>query len=354
MVVRSLPHRFVAVSGVLAVAIVLSACGHSRGAGPQPAATVGGTAITTDQVAKEGQMFTFLAGLNRSQCGTISGTETQEQACNRFALGNLIQGVYVNNYASEHGVTVTQQEVDSVLGNLDQGVGKTTVDQALATNHLTRDDLNTLAHQVLLFQAVEKDLASAKSSDAALRQLYQQQILSFTTLNAEHILVKTQAEAEQIYQQVTKPGATEADFQALAKQDSIDTTSAKKGGALGATPASRLVKPFAEAAIALQPGEISKPVHTQFGWHVIRLIDKKVTPFAQAKAQLLQSQGPAAFNAWLVQQATDQPPDVNPSFGRYDTKTLTVLPITSTDPSDTVTPTGLATSTATSVASPTP
>jgi len=336
------------VCGVLAVALASSACGHGGSAGPQPAATVAGTHISTEQVAKEAQMFTFLAGLNRSQCGTVSGSETQQQACNRFALGNLIQGVFVYNYAKAHGVSVTQQQVATVLSSLDRGVGKTAVDQALATNHLTRDDLTALANQVLLFQAVENDLASAKTNGAGLRQLYEQQILSFTTINAEHILVKSQAEAQKIYDEVTKPGATEADFKALAKKDSIDTTSGKKGGALGATPASRLVKPFAEAAVALKPGEISKPVHTQFGWHVIRLIDKQVVPFAQAKAQLLQSQGPAAFNTWLVQQATDTPPDVNPSFGRYDTKTLTVLPITSTDPSDTATPT------ASSAATPTP
>jgi Parvulin-like peptidyl-prolyl isomerase len=335
------------VFAVLAVTLVLSACGHGGGTGAQPAATVAGTKITNEQVAKEAQMFTFLAGLNRSQCGTIAAGETQQQACNRFALGNLIQGVFVKNYAAEHQIAVTDQQVNTVLANLDKGVGTAKVDQALASNHLTRDDLTTLANQVLLFQQVEQDLASAKSDDATLRQLYQQQLLSFTTINAEHILVKTEAEARKIYQEVTKPGATEADFQALAKQDSIDTTSGKKGGALGATPASRLVKPFAVAAVALKPGEISKPVHTQFGWHVIRLIDKQVTPFAQAKTQLLQSQAPAVFNAWLVQQATDQKVDVNPSFGQYDTKTLTVVPITSTNPSDTATPTATSAATAT-------
>ncbi len=142
--------------------------------------------------------------------------------------------------------------------------------------------------------------------------------------------MKTQAEAQKIYEAVTKRGATDADFQALAKKDSIDTQSAKNGGALGTTPASKLVAPFAEAAMALKPGQISKPVHTQFGWHVIKLINKQVTPFAQAKSQLVQSQGPSVFNAWLKQQATDQTVNVNPKFGRYEVSSLSVVPITST------------------------
>jgi len=317
----------------VSAALVLAACSHGGGAGPQPAAVVDGTRITNAQVAREAQLFTFLAGLNRAQCGNVAAGETQQQACNRFSLGNLIQGVFVNEYADQHQVTVADQDVASVLAQLDTGVGKSKVDQALASNKLTRDDLHALAEQVLLFEKVQKDLVEAKTSDTTLRQLYQQQILSFTTLNVEHILVKTKEQAQQIYQEVTKPGATEATFQALARKDSIDKGSAQRGGALGSTPASRLVAPFAEAAAALSPGEISKPVHTQFGWHVIRLIDKSVTPFDQARTQLLQSQAPTVFDAWLKTQVSTRSVDVNPSFGRYDVATLSVVPISSTDAS---------------------
>ena len=80
-------------------------------------------------------------------------------------------------------------------------------------------------------------VASAKSSDADLRQQYQEQTSRYTTVQVDHILVKTKAEADEVYAQVTAPGATEQDFLDLAKEVSIDPTSAKQNsGALGVTP----------------------------------------------------------------------------------------------------------------------
>jgi parvulin-like peptidyl-prolyl isomerase len=144
---------------------------------------------------------------------------------------------------------------------------------------------------------------------------------------------------------VTAPGATREDFLATAKRESIDPSAKQNSGALPASPASQYVQEFADAAIALEPGQISKPVHTQFGWHVIRLEDETVTPFDQVRGQLVTQQEQAdAFTAWIHQQVDTGQIDVNPSFGRLDTDTLQVVRITSTDPSATPTssPTGVA------------
>jgi parvulin-like peptidyl-prolyl isomerase len=182
---------------------------------------------------------------------------------------------------------------------------------------------------------VAKALAEGQLTDAQLQQQYQQSIGDYTTLHVDHILVDSKAQAEQIYQQVTAPGSTLEDFQALAKKVSTDPNAKKDGGEL-TLPASQLVSEFSDAALQLKPGEISKPVHTQYGWHVIYMIDKQVTPFDQARDKIVSQASTKAFQDWVQSQAGEV--QVDPSFGRFDPATLQVQRITSTDPSATQPP----------------
>jgi parvulin-like peptidyl-prolyl isomerase len=88
-------------------------------------------------------------------------------------------------------------------------------------------------------------------------------------VHAQHILVDTKDLADQIYQEVTAP---DADFGAIAEQQSTDTSTAPNGGDLGWFTRGEMVKPFEDAAFSLQPGEISQPVQSQFGWHIIKVL----------------------------------------------------------------------------------
>lgn len=103
---------------------------------------------------------------------------------------------------------------------------------------------------------------------------------------AQHILVKTEAEAKDILSQVTKGG----DFKKIAKEKSLDPGSKVKGGDLGWFSAGGMVKPFSDAVKSLKKGEtVAAPVQTQFGWHVIKLNDTrapKVPSYAKAKEGL--------------------------------------------------------------------
>ena len=92
-------------------------------------------------------------------------------------------------------------------------------------------------------------------------------------VQARHILVATQGEAETVIKRLEKG----EDFAALAGELSLGP-SASRGGNLGYFLAEEMVQAFSDAAFALQPGEISAPVETEFGWHVIRLEDRRVVP----------------------------------------------------------------------------
>ena len=92
-------------------------------------------------------------------------------------------------------------------------------------------------------------------------------------VQARHILVATQGEAETVIKRLEKGEG----FAALAGELSLGP-SASRGGNLDYFLAEEMVQAFSDAAFALQPGELSAPVETEFGWHVIRLEDRRVVP----------------------------------------------------------------------------
>lgn len=135
----------------------------------------------------------------------------------------------------------------------------------------------------------EKKIREAVT-EAQAKAAYEEQIAKLTPepeVRARHILVKTEQEAKDLVKQL-KGGA---DFTELAKKSS-DGPSAQTGGDLGYFSRGQMVKPFEDAAFALQKGQISEPVQTEFGWHVIKVEDKRNRPlpsFEEVKDQLLAS-----------------------------------------------------------------
>lgn len=147
------------------------------------------------------------------------------------------------------------------------------------------------ATDMALQNALLSRTIASNVTEAALRARYQQDIAGKPgeeEVHASHILVSTEAQAKQIIAQLNKG----ADFATLAKQDSTDP-GAQKGGDLGFFKKGDMVPAFAEAAFALKAGQITQtPVHTQFGWHVIKVIEHRTAPpetFEQARDGLRQT-----------------------------------------------------------------
>ncbi|HEX3300599.1 MAG TPA: peptidylprolyl isomerase [Actinomycetota bacterium] len=319
-------------SAVLAIA--LAAC--SEATARPPAATVAGSSISTDDLARTAGVFNTVAGLQQQPCGQTDGaTDTQEAACNRFSLGAMILFRLSDQYAAQNNITVDDAKVTKAFETFQKNVGADTLHGQLSSNGVTEDDVRELVRASIVQQEVAKALAEAQFTDQQLQQQYQQSIGDYTTLHVDHILVDSKGKAEEVYKQVTAPGSTLQDFQNLAKQVSTDPQAKQTGGEL-TLPASQLVSEFSDAALKLKPGEISKPVHTQYGWHVIYMIDKQVTPFAQARDKILQQVSTKAFQDYVQSQVGQI--QVDPSFGRFDPTTLQVQRISSTDPSATQAP----------------
>jgi peptidyl-prolyl cis-trans isomerase C len=126
-------------------------------------------------------------------------------------------------------------------------------------------------------------------TEEALRARYQRDVAAAAReeeVSARHILVATEAEARAIAIEAARPGV---DFAELARRRSTGP-GAREGGDLGFFRRGDMIAEFAEAAFALQPGQISPtPVRTQFGWHVIRVEARRAVeppPFEQARAEV--------------------------------------------------------------------
>ncbi len=126
------------------------------------------------------------------------------------------------------------------------------------------------------------------SSEAEIKAYYDKNISSNTPkeFKARHILVKTEDEAKALIKEI-KGGA---DFSKLAKEKSIDTGSAAKGGDMGWFKEHDMLDALAKAFVGLKKGELAKaPVKSQFGWHVIILDDQRSAPapkFADVKSNI--------------------------------------------------------------------
>ena len=143
---------------------------------------------------------------------------------------------------------------------------------------LEADELYKLRLEYLTDKALRRAYTTQKVSDTIsedeIRAEYDKQIAAIPDedeVHARHILVTTEDDAKAVKAELDAG----ADFATLAKEKSIEPNAKQSGGDLGYFKQAMMVKPFADAAFAMQVGEVSEPVQTQFGWHIIKLEDRR-------------------------------------------------------------------------------
>ncbi len=171
-----------------------------------------------------------------------------------------------------------QQLPDDVLfkGLIDQAVQQLVLEQSVADTRTKRDDLwlKTDARGYMAGKALDAVVKTAVTPEA-LQAAYDEKYAKAPDsieYSAAHILVADEAKAKELKTQIDGG----ADFAELAKANSSDTGSAVNGGDLGWFGPGMMVKPFEDAVVALKPGEVSAPVQSDFGWHVIKLNETRV------------------------------------------------------------------------------
>jgi peptidyl-prolyl cis-trans isomerase C len=161
-------------------------------------------------------------------------------------------------------------------GLMDQAIQQTALEQTVSGDLSKRDQLwmkldgrNYLAGKAL--QAVVEAAVTDDALQAAYDARYKDAAPK-TEYSAAHILVDSEEKAKELKAQIDGG----ADFAELAKANSSDKGSAVNGGDLGWFGLGMMVKPFEDAVVALQPGTVSDPIKSDFGWHLIKLNDTRV------------------------------------------------------------------------------
>ncbi len=165
-------------------------------------------------------------------------------------------------------------------------VSKAAEDKKIADTPDFKQKLAFLRSRVLMDTLLAQE-GKAAVNDASMKKVYDEaakQITGEMEVHARHILVDTEDQAKDIIAELKKG----ADFAELAKKKSKDP-GASDGGDLGFFTKDQMVPEFSAAAFALEPGKISDPVKSQFGWHVIKVEEKrprKAPDFDQVRPQI--------------------------------------------------------------------
>jgi peptidyl-prolyl cis-trans isomerase C len=208
---------------------------------------------------------------------------------------------YIKAIAGKKASDLTADQQSQALDNLIRAelVAQQAEKDGVDKNSDTSDMLELTRLNVLQQAMSERYLKDKKPSEQDLRAEYENQVAALPKLeyHARHILVATEPFAQSVVQRLEKGDK----FEDVAKKESMDS-SKDNGGDLGWFTPDRMVKPFADAVVSLKPGDYThKPVQTQYGWHVIQLVDTRPLsppPFDQVKQRLDQVVESKKFKAY--------------------------------------------------------
>jgi len=237
-------------------------------------AKVDGTIITQEQLDKRLEQA---AAMYNFDIEDPKLADTKDMLALQVLEGMIEETLLVNE-AKKRNIKISDEDFQKELKTIKaQFKSDKEYTEALKTNmKMTEKEFEALLKDQMLMEALIEDVTKdIKTTEAETKKYYdehQEEFRQEEQIKARHILVKTEEEAQEIIKQIVDEGK---DFAQIASLKSTGP-SAKDGGDLGYFGRGAMVKPFEDAAFNLEIGEVTKiPVQTQFGYHVIKVEDKK-------------------------------------------------------------------------------
>ncbi len=239
-------------------------------------AIVNGVEITKDEFI---QRLRAYIQSNESQMRKVGewqkANETEEEFVQRFipligkdVLEYMIIEILIEQKAKEQNITVKPEEIDKEIDELKP---KPTAED-LSKMGMTIEELRQqVERQILMEKIVSKAVIVTEIEIRDYFERYKANFAKPEEIKASHIVLRTEIEAKAVLSQL-KAGA---DFAELAWRESIDPTTKEEGGDLGFFSWGKMTPAFEEAAFALEAGEFSEVVETPYGYHIIKVDEKK-------------------------------------------------------------------------------
>lgn len=236
--------------------------------------------------------------------------ETMIQYYGQDSLNQLVAQKIIESESKKNNIAVTADEIKEEVTRLsgDYG-GEAALQAALAYNNMT---MEALEKSIVLNLRIEKLLAPTITiSDDEISAYFTTNKSTFDRpeqVQASHILVETEQAAAEVQSQIGQG----RDFAELAKEYSTDESNKDLGGDLGTFGRGVMAQEFEQAAFSLAAGEISEPVKTEYGYHIIKLAAKIPAQdavleehTAEIRQTLLREKVQTEFDTWLQQKYTE-------------------------------------------------
>lgn len=270
--------RILSIIMILIIITALTACSSKKE--KEPVIKEGVVAIVNNKEITQKQYDEKLSSYKKmveSQYGEgswdaeISQGMTMGDYYEADLLDNMILEFLILEAAGKAGIKLTQEEINAEFDNFK--LYFQTEDEYkkfLSDNAMTEEFLkNALRDEKIINTYFEKTIMSLQPTDDELKKIFDENKTNIK-VRASHILVGTEEEAKTVINRINKGES----FEAVAKEVSTDTGSGVNGGDLDYFSYIDMVKPFSDAAFAMNVGDLSSPVKSDFGYHVIKVTDK--------------------------------------------------------------------------------
>lgn len=279
---------------VFSLALVAAGCGGSTTAnlGADDVAVVGSKQVTKVQFQE--LMARAKKSYDTQKRAFPKPGSTEYEQLKGQAITFLVQQAEVEEQAESMGIEVSDAKVDKEIARYKKqfyGGSEERYKKAVEQQGLTEEQAREAIRQQLVSQALFKKVTgSVKVTDADIKEYYathKTQYVQPESRDVRHILVPKKSLADSLYAQL-KAGAN---FAQLAKRYSKDPGSASNGGKLSVSKG-QTVPEFDKAAFSLKKGELSKPIKTQYGYHIIQALSaikpSTSTPLSKVRASIKQ------------------------------------------------------------------